>query len=57
MRGVKSFENADTRNVLKLPGPELMILPVTFQLPPVSPAFWTGGARVGLVVKLMTAES
>ena len=41
-RGVKSFEKADTRSVLIGPGPGITF-PVTFQLPPVSPAFCTGG--------------
>ena len=57
LSGVKSFENADMRKVLVEPGPELMTLALTFQLPPVSPAFCTGGESVPLVVKLMTLES
>ena len=35
--GVKSFEKAETRSVLIGPTPSRMF-PVTFQLPPVSPA-------------------
>ena len=40
--GVKSFEKAETRSVRIGPGPG-RTLPDTFQLPPVSPAFETGG--------------
>ena len=39
---MKSFEKADTRNVLIGPGPG-STFPETFQLPPVSPEFCTGG--------------
>ena len=39
---MKSLEKADTRNVLIGPGPG-RTLPVTFQLPEVSPVFTTGG--------------
>jgi len=39
---VKSFEKADTRSVLIGPGPG-STFPETFQLPPVSPEFCTGG--------------
>ena len=55
--GMKSFEKADTRKVLVVPGPLLITLAVTFQLPPVSPAFCAGGARVPLVVKSLIDES
>jgi hypothetical protein len=51
-RGMKSFEKADRRIVLIVPGPVLRMLPLMFQFPLVSPAFCTGG-----VVNLITAES
>jgi len=38
----KSFEKAESRSVLIAPDPGRM-LPETFQLPPVSPAFCAGG--------------
>src|SRR5437773_5921189 len=41
--GVKSFEKADMRSVLIVPGPVLRTLPETFQLLAVSPALETGG--------------
>ena len=41
--GVKSFEKADMRSVLMVPGPLLRTLPVTFQLLAVSPALEIGG--------------
>lgn len=50
--GVKSFEKADTRSVLIVPGPVLRIFEETFQLVAVSPARCTCG-----VVKLTIAES
>lgn len=40
--GVKSLEKADIRSVLMGPAPG-RTFPDTFQLPPVSPAFATGG--------------
>src|SRR5438477_8422732 len=42
--GVKSFEKADMRSVLVVPGPLLRTLPETFQLLAVSPAPDTGVA-------------
>jgi hypothetical protein len=42
-RGVKSFEKADMRNVLMVPGPVLRTFPETFQLLAVNPEFDTGG--------------
>jgi hypothetical protein len=50
--GVKSFDKADTRKVLMVPGPELRIPAATFQLLAVRPAAWTCG-----VAKSTTAES
>src|SRR5437773_7102102 len=41
--GVKSFEKAEMRRVLIVPGPVLRTLPETFQLLAVSPALETGG--------------
>src|SRR6266853_5936646 len=41
--GVKSFEKADMRSVLVVPGPELRTFPETFQLLAVSPALEIGG--------------
>src|SRR5213595_2529860 len=41
--GVKSFEKADMRSVLIVPGPELRTLPETFQFVAVRPALDTGG--------------
>ena len=49
-KGVKSFEKADTRRVLIVPVP--ITFAETFQLPAVSPAFWTDGFE-----KLMIEES
>src|SRR5205809_1276030 len=40
--GVKSFEKADMRSVLVVPGPLLRTLPVTFQLLAVSPPLEIG---------------
>ena len=40
---MKSFEKAETRSVLVVPGPVLRTLPETFQLLAVSPALETGG--------------
>ena len=40
--GVKSFEKADIRSVLVVPGPELRTLPETFQLLAVNPELETG---------------
>ena len=50
--GVKSFEKADMRRVLIVPGPVLRMFEETFQLLAVSPAPATCG-----VVKLTIAES
>jgi hypothetical protein len=50
--GVKSFDKADMRRVLIVPGPVLKMPAETFQLPAVSPACCTCG-----VEKLTTAES
>ena len=50
--GVKSFEKADRRRVLIVPGPVLMTLDETFQLTLVNPE----GEAAGLA-KLTTAES
>src|SRR5947207_10300503 len=50
--GVKSFDKADTRKVLIVPGPELIMPAATFQLLAVRPAAWTCG-----VPKPTTAES
>ena len=60
LRGMKSFEKAEMRIILSVPGVGPgpgRTLPVTSQLPPVTPAFCTGGARVPLVVKSMIDES
>ena len=50
--GVKSFEKADTRTVLIVPGPLLIMLDETFQLTAVSPEGEQAGAA-----KLTLAES
>jgi len=50
--GVKSFEKAEMRSVLVVPGPVLRTLPDTFQLLAVSPALETGG-----LWKVITEES
>ena len=50
--GVKSFDIADIRKVLMVPGPELRMPAETFQLLAVSPACCTCG-----VAKPTTAES
>ena len=52
LSGVKSFEKAEMRRVLIVPGPVLRMFAETFQLPAVSPAFCNCG-----VAKLTTAES
>ena len=54
-RGVKSFEKADMRSVLVVPGPLLRTFPDTFQLTPVSPAPCVGPGEA--VRKVNTAES
>ena len=53
--GVKSFEKADMRRVLVVPGPLLITLLETFQLTAVSPAACVGPGEV--VRKVHTAES
>jgi hypothetical protein len=50
--GMKSFEKADMRRVLSVPGPVFRIFAVTFQLVALSPAASTHGAA-----KVTTAES
>ena len=52
--GVKSFEKADMRRVLIVPGPVLRMFEETFQLVPVSPAACTCPVGVG---KVTIAES
>ena len=53
--GVKSFEKADMRRVLVVPGPLLRTLLDTFQLTPVSPNACVGPGET--VRKVTTAES
>ena len=53
--GVKSFEKAEMRRVLVVPGPLLRTFPDTFQLTPVSPAPCVGPGEA--VRKVTTAES
>ena len=53
--GVKSFEKAEMRRVLVVPGPLLRTFPETFQLTPVSPAPSVGPGET--VRKVTTAES
>ena len=53
--GVKSFEKADMRRVLVVPGPLLSTFPDTFQLTAVSPAPCVGPGET--VRKVTTAES
>jgi hypothetical protein len=52
---VKSFEKADMRSVLVVPGPLLRTLPETFQLTAVSPDACVGPGEE--VRKVRTAES
>jgi hypothetical protein len=53
--GVKSFEKAEMRRVLVVPGPLLRTFPDTFQLTPVSPDACVGPGEE--VRKVTTAES
>src|ERR1700682_6336826 len=53
--GVKSFEKAEMRSVLIVPGPVLRTLPDTFQLTAVSPAGCVGPGEE--VRNVQTAES
>ena len=53
--GVKSFEKAEMRRVLVVPGPLLRTFPDTFQLTAVSPAACVGPGEV--VRNVHTAES
>ena len=53
--GVKSFEKADMRSVLIVPGPVLIMFEETFQLVPVSPAPCVAPGETAR--KVHTAES